>query len=78
MAHEIGHNLGLWHDFQPIHGGNGQPDGPGPCNKKGIMSYGNWWVNQWSECSRSDFKTHYNVITKYYDWCMQGKVYVAR
>ena len=80
IAHEIGHNLGLRHDFDVGHGGNNKPSGPGHCNRKGIMSYGNgWWANEWSSCSKKDFKTHYNVIRKYYDyeWCMEGK-YVAK
>ena len=72
MAHEIGHNLGLHHDFEKINGGYG-----GPCNMKGLMSYdmdiGTW---KWSECSKKNFKTYYNIITQEEGrpWCMEGKI----
>ena len=63
LAHEVGHNLGMSHDFAPKHGGNG-----GPCDKKGIMSYGGLY--QWSECSVNDFTEHYNNYKN--DWCLPG------
>merc|ERR1712106_131034 len=49
FAHELGHNLGMKHDFHGDHGGH-----PGPCNHKGLMSYGER-PDQWSECSNKDF-----------------------
>ena len=53
LAHELGHNFGMEHDFEDVHGGPG-----GPCNGKGIMSY-HGGFNKWSQCSKSDFeKTH--------------------
>jgi len=62
LAHEIGHNLGMEHDFDQTHGGNG-----GPCNGQGIMSYGEPPL-QWSECSVKDFTAHY---TNYrHNWCL--------
>ena len=73
MAHEIGHNLGMSHDFDEVHGGP-----TGECNGKGIMSYGSMDRNQWSTCSRSDFERHYKGL----DWgngCFEdisGKTYV--
>ena len=42
------------HDFDKKHGGQS-----GPCNNKGIMSYGSYDFNQWSTCSKSDFEEHY-------------------
>ena len=35
MAHEVGHNLGMFHDFNKRHGGGGNP-----CDNSGFMSYG--------------------------------------
>ena len=47
----MGHNLGLYHDFDDINGGDGSP-----CHMKGLMSYdmdlGTW---KWSECSKKNF-----------------------
>jgi len=66
VAHEMGHNLGMLHDFDDEHGGSG-----GPCDGTGIMSYGSF-PNEWSTCSKNDFLAHYNEIvassSKY--WCL--------
>ena len=41
IAHEVGHNLGMKHDFAPLHGGDPKVDGKenphstNYCNKKG-------------------------------------------
>lgn len=63
LAHEIGHNLGMSHDFANKHGGDG-----GPCNSKGLMSYGSARPTQWSQCSKNDFKAHYTNVRN--QWCM--------
>ena len=54
LAHELGHNFGMSHDFDEKHGGHS-----GPCNNQGIMSYGSYDFNQWSTCSRSDWEENY-------------------
>ena len=70
VAHEIGHNLGLYHDHEKRHKKEG-------CNYQGLMSYdmdiGTW---KWSECSKNDFKAYYNFVTekKKLPWCMEGNI----
>jgi len=49
FAHELGHNLGMEHDFD--HGDH--------CDGKGIMSYGDH-PKAWSTCSNKDFANWYN------------------
>merc|ERR1711935_486269 len=60
MAHEIGHNLGMGHDFSTPHTASG-------CDGKGIMSYGNP-PNKWSTCSKADFTAQYKVRESM--WCL--------
>ena len=61
LAHEIGHNLGMKHDFDSSH--------PASCVKDNhIMSYGNS-KEKWSTCSKKDLLVHYNSIKR---WCMEG------
>jgi hypothetical protein len=60
FAHELGHNLGMQHDFARVHRGSGEVTDPrkhyGPCNDKGIMSYQppQNLPMRWSVCSRND------------------------
>ena len=65
----MGHNLGMWHDFDDVHGGQG-----GPCDGQGFMSYGSA-PNEWSTCSKSDFLAHYNEIVQSSNvaWCLDCK-----
>ena len=66
MAHEMGHNLGMRHDFIDEHKASG-------CDGAGIMSYGNP-PNQWSTCSVADFTAQYKVRQS--SWCLPGKFHV--
>ena len=70
VSHEIGHNLGMEHDFSRTHGGTGHDKtSNNPCNHKGIMSYsGN--PKKWSDCSVKDFTAHYNSLKN--NWCLPG------
>jgi len=52
FAHELGHNLGMYHDFDSQHGGEG-----GKCDGKGLMSYGSERPDKWSSCSDTDMQT---------------------
>jgi len=66
VAHEMGHNMGMLHDFDEEHGGDN-----GACDGTGIMSYGSA-PNVWSTCSKNDFNALYNSIigSNSLSWCL--------
>ena len=69
LAHEVGHNLGMAHDFATQHGGDGKMGSGGPCDFEGFMSYGTS-KSQWSECSVKDFTAQY--MRNKDIWCLPG------
>merc|ERR1719479_451002 len=74
FVHEIGHNLGMFHDFEKNgKGGKQWPFMPertytcGPGKSQGgpdndIMNYGNPGSQAWSKCSNVDFKKYYTIV----------------
>ena len=66
----MGHNMGMFHDFDSQHGGEG-----GPCDGTGFMSYGTA-PNVWSTCSKADFLAFYNYVVASNDWtwCLDSKL----
>ena len=62
-AHELGHSLGMNHDFGP-------PYETRVCDKKGFMSYEDFPM-KWSNCSRADFEAHYLQHKDH--WCLQSR-----
>ena len=66
VAHEMGHNMGMLHDFDEQNGGSN-----GPCNGQGLMSYGNT-PQEWSTCSKANYLARYNQVGGN-NWCMPGK-----
>ena len=68
VAHEIGHVLGIHHDFRRT---NEREYACGKNEGKFVMAYGDGRI-KWSDCSNYDFKVYYNkVIVKRDFFCLQ-------
>ena len=68
LAHELGHNLGMHHDFHASHAGKS-------CDTTGFMSYKGNPNKQWSTCSKADFTALYTSnMQTYGHWCMKGDI----
>merc|ERR1719273_2864647 len=63
MAHEIGHSLGMEHDFKGQDETNLKPNPSGKGKCKGIMDYIDS-TGGWSECSNADIKKYLNGLKK--------------
>ncbi len=68
IAHEIGHNSGMSHDF--TNSGVNDPrfcpeDGSSCKNVGGVMDYSQNNYTKWSCCSRNDFKNYYEANQPY-------------
>ena len=73
VAHEMGHNFGMLHDFDEAHGGTGNTTtSTNDCNGKGIMSYGDGVPTEWSDCSVSHFTSAY-TSKGWGDKCLSSK-----
>jgi hypothetical protein len=62
IAHEMGHNLGMRHDFDPNPGNDRfcTTDGSSCTDIGGVMDYFQPVTNQWTCCSNADFKIVYD------------------
>ena len=67
LAHELGHALGMYHDFTDSGGNKFDRDGNACTNVNGLMDYGaRSSVDKFSACSRQDFRDFYNQMLGYY------------
>ena len=79
MAHEIGHFLGMKHDFVEVGFGPTIPrkhKGKVCTSKSHLMTYNPDLTKmvEWSPCSKADFQAYYLYATSYLKWCMEGNI----
>ena len=78
FAHELGHALGIEHDFNDNTGGDRFDKNGVSCTYiNGIMDYGaRSSINKFTTCSREDFRDYYNnVLDTYNSFCLScGKI----
>ena len=74
FAHEFGHLLGMYHDFERTRVYNQRLSHlQAGCDHKGIMSYtlnGKLAPAQWTHCSQQDFTHVYNWNVFKRKWCL--------
>ena len=76
VAHELGHQLGILHDYREINGTKSggrfaMKTGNECTNIHGIMDFDSARI-RWSECSAEDLERYYQeVVAKYGKFCME-------
>ena len=86
LAHEVGHTLGMWHDFDtnPHRKYTCGPDkwegnSAGSSKKNNIMNYGSPMLQTWSKCSNADFHAYYTAVYQNLEkFCLKGKYFPNR